>query len=278
LQLGFSLSLTILRCRFTIAAVDPSQISHTTLLGKALRLPLRLIPEGAVVRVVRGPARGKQWIASSSTHGFWLGYWELANQRRFAAHLRPGNVVYDVGAHVGLYTLLSSSAAGPEGHVYAFEPFARNLDYLRRHIALNRLSNCTVVDAAISDATTEQYFEPTEHDSAGHLSDSGSVRVRTVSLDDFVLGSETHRPPTVMKINAEGAEMEVFRGGRRTIAQFMPTIFLSTHSDEINRQCAEFLESLGYSLEHMAADKIWAERAGTVSHAHRQATGRAADG
>ena len=162
--------------------------------------------------MVRGPARGKQWIASSSTHGFWLGYWELANQRRFAAQLRPGDVVYDVGAHVGLYTLLSSGAVRADGHVYAFEPFARNLEYLRRHIALNHLSNCTVVDAAISDTTTEQYFEPTEHDSAGHLSSVGSVRVRTVSLDDFVFGSEGHRPPTVMKINAEGAEMDVFRG------------------------------------------------------------------
>ena len=74
-----------------------------------------MIPEGAVVRVVRGPARGKRWIANSSTPGFWLGYWELANQRRFAAQLRPGNVVYDVGAHVGLYTLLSSSAVRARG-------------------------------------------------------------------------------------------------------------------------------------------------------------------
>jgi FkbM family methyltransferase len=197
-----------------------------------------------------------------------LGYWELANQRRFSAHLRPGDVVYDVGAHVGLYTLLSSGAVRADGHVYAFEPFARNLEYLRRHIALNRLLNCTVVDAAISDATSEQYFEPTEHDSAGHLSGSGSVRVRTVSLDDFVFGSEGHRPPTVMKINAEGAEMDVLKGGRRTIAEFMPTIFLSTHSDEINRQCTEFLKALGYPLEHMAADKIWAERKGAVNRAH----------
>ena len=218
--------------------------------------------------MVRGPARGKQWIASSSTHGFWLGYWELNNQRRFAAQLRPGDVVYDVGAHVGLYTLLSSGAVRADGHVYAFEPFARNLEYLRRHIALNHLSNCTVVDAAISDATAEHYFEPTEHDSAGHLSSAGSVRVRTVSLDDFVFGSEGHRAPTVMKINAEGAEMDVFEGGRRTIAKFMPTIFLSTHSDEINRQCTGFLESMGYSLEHIATDKIWAERASAISHAH----------
>ena len=42
--------------------------------------------------------------------------------------------------------------------------------------------------------------------------------------------------------------MDVLKGGRRTIAQFMPAIFLSTHSDEINRQCTEFLESLGYSM------------------------------
>ena len=240
--------------------MDPSRICHETVVGKLIRLPFKLLPSGAVVRVLRGPARGKRWIADSSTHGFWLGYWELENQRRVAARLKPGDVVYDIGAHVGLYTLVSTAKVGSKGHVYAFEPFERNVQYLRRHIELNNVYNCTVVVAAVSNSVGWRRFNPTDHDSAGHLSESGSVTVRTLSLDDFLFGSANTRPPNVLKINAEGAEMDVLSGGQRTIMEFSPVIFLSTHSEDVDGQCCEFLRSAGYSAERLAADKIWAEK------------------
>ncbi len=238
--------------------MDPTQISDSTLIGKFIRLPFKLLPKDAVVRIIRGPARGKRWVADSSTRGFWLGYWELDNQRLFAAHLRPGDVVYDIGAHVGLYTLVSSARVQSEGHVYAFEPLPRNLQYLRRHIQLNRLSNCTVVGAAVSDSAGLRRFDPTVHDSAGHFSSHGAVSVQTIALDGFLSTERGIRPPNAIKINAEGAEMEVLSGGRSTIAEYSPMIFLSTHSDEIHLQCSEFLTSAGYSLRHLAVNKIWA--------------------
>lgn len=240
--------------------MDLSLISHESLLGKVIRLPFKVLPAGAVVRVVRGPARGKRWISDSSARGFWLGYWELENQRRFAAHLGPGDVVYDIGAHVGLYTLLSSVSVGPGGHVYAFEPFPRNVEYLRRHIQLNRSANCTIVEAAVSDSCGLRRFDCTIHDTSGHLSETGAAYVRTVTLDEFLFAGSGKHPPNAMKVNAEGAEMEVLIGGRRTITEFSPLIFLSTHSDEVDRQCCEFLLSAGYSVERLGADKIWAEK------------------
>jgi len=252
--------LTITGVQKTIEFVDPTQISDGTLLGKFIRFPFKLLPKGAVVRILRGPARGKRWVADSSTRGFWLGYWELGNQRLFAAHLRPGDVVYDIGAHVGLYTLLSSARVRTEGHVYAFEPLPRNLHYLRRHIELNRLSNCTVVAAAVSDCAGLRRFDPTVHDSAGHFSSDGAVSVQTIVLDEFVSTGLGIRPPNAIKINAEGAEMEVLSGGRRTIAEYSPMIFLSTHSDKTHQECSEFLTSAGYFLRHLAADKIWAAK------------------
>ena len=238
--------------------MDPTQISDSTLIGKFIRLPFKLLPKDAVVRIIRGPARGKRWVADSSTRGFWLGYWELDNQRLFAAHLRPGDVVYDIGAHVGLYTLVSSARVQSEGHVYAFEPLLRNLQYLRRHIQLNQLSNCTVVGAAVSDSAGLRRFDPTVHDSAGHFSSHGALSVQTIALDGFLSTERGIRPPNAIKINAEGAEMEVLSGGRSTIAEYSPMIFLSTHSDEIHLQCSEFLTSAGYSLRHLAVNKIWA--------------------
>ena len=235
--------------------MDPSRISQETLLGRIIRLPFKLLPRGAVVRVIRGPARGKRWIAESSAHGFWLGYWELPNQKRFASRLRTGDVVYDIGAHVGLYTLLSSDRVGLDGHVYAFEPFPKNAEYLRRHIEINRLQNCTVIEAAVSKATAVLHFDPTNLNAAGHLSESGSLEVETLSIDEF---ASRARQPNAIKINAEGAELDVLTGGRETITTQRPLIFLSTHSKSLDRECWQFLRSCGYSPERLGPDKIWA--------------------
>lgn len=237
-----------------------SQIPGDSVLGRVIRLPFRLIPKNAVVRVLRGPARGRRWIADSTTHGFWLGYWELDNQWRLASRLRQGDVVYDIGAHVGLYTLLSSARVGETGHVYAFEPLQRNLVYLRRHVELNCLANCSVVEAAVSDASGSRHFDPTGHDSAGHFSETGLLTVEAIALDDFVCAGTGRRPPNVIKINAEGAELEVLRGARKIIARYSPLLFLSTHSEELAERCGAWLRSAGYSVASLAADKIWAER------------------
>ena len=236
-----------------------SEISSATPLGKLLRLPFRLLPPGAVVRILRGPARGKRWISDSTTRGFWLGYWELENQERFATALHPGDVVYDIGAHVGLYSLVSSIAVGEKGHVFAFEPLPRNASFLRRHLELNRVGNCTVVEAAVSDTQGSRNFDPTAHDTAGHFSQSGSATVATVGLDEFV-ASGRGKPPSAMKINAEGAELEVLQGAKQLLKDFSPLIFLSLHGEEIARQCESLLVSLGYSVSWLASDKIWATK------------------
>jgi FkbM family methyltransferase len=240
--------------------MNPSRVSHKTLFGKAIRLPLRLVPKGAIVPIVQGPARGRKWVSNCAAHGYWLGSWELGTQRRFAARLRPGDVVYDIGAHVGLYTLGSSGKIGPEGHVYAFEPLGRNVQFLRRHIELNQLSNCSVVEAAVCNLAGSRQFDASICHSEARLSETGSTTVPTVSIDEFLSGGPDRRPPNVMKIDARGAEMEILSGGRRTITTFSPRVFLFSYPGDENRQCRELLSSLGYSFEQITSDAVWAEK------------------
>ncbi len=241
--------------------MDPSQISHETLAGKILRLPFRLLPKGAVVRILRGPARGKRWLVESSTRGFWLGFWELDNQRWFAARLKEGDIVYDIGAHAGLYTLIASSRIGSNGRVYAFEPLPRNVYFLRQHLQLNNISCCSVIEAAVSNSSGWARFEPTMLNAAGHLSAVGAIRVRTLSLDDFYLCGKEVRPPSVVKIDAEGAEIEVLRGAARLLSEFSPRIYLSAHSALAEKECLEFLRSARYEVTRMSIDDFWAEKA-----------------
>ncbi len=240
--------------------MNPALISHQTALGKAIRLPLRLVPSGAVVRIVRGPARGKRWLSDAAAHGYWLGFWELEKQQSFAAGLKSGDVVYEIGAHVGLYVLGSCCKVGPEGHVYAFEPLPRNVKYLRRHVELNLLSNCTVVEAAVCDSSGFRSFDANCCHSEAHLSPAGATKVSAVSIDGFLAEGPERRPPTILKIDARGSELEILSGGRRILSEFAPRIFISFYSQESIRACRDVLNSLGYSFGPMVTDTLWAEQ------------------
>lgn len=133
-----------------------SGIPRRSVLGRVLRAPLRLIPPGTVLPVLQGRLRGARWIVGAGTHGCWLGSYEYGKRRLFERLVRPGQVVWDVGANAGFYTLLASRLVGSTGSVVAIEPLPRNLSYLRRHLELNRppTDPTPTGGAASSSATT----------------------------------------------------------------------------------------------------------------------------
>lgn len=244
---------------------DITSIPTTSLLGRVLRAPLRLIPRGAVVPIVRGPLRGKRWVAGSHIHSCWLGGYEADKQSAFADAIKPGAVVYDIGANVGFYTLLSATLAGPNGKVYAFEPLPRNLGLLRRHVALNSLGTVEVIAAAVSDREGEATFDDSAPTAMGSLSERGSLKVRTVAIDELVAQGRL-KPPDVVKIDVEGAEGHVLAGASKTLAAHLPTLFLATHGREIHASCLATLKTLGYSQRPLgsgdleASDEVLAVR------------------
>lgn len=122
-----------------------SALPSSSLVGRLVRLPLRLVPKAAEVRILQGPLRGKRWIVGSFNHGCWLGSYEIAKQKKIVELVRPGMVCWDVGAHVGFYTLLFAELVGPKGRVFAFEPVSSNLALLRRHVEMNGYMNVRIV-------------------------------------------------------------------------------------------------------------------------------------
>jgi FkbM family methyltransferase len=222
-------------------------ISNTSLLGKILRLPLRLVPRQAVVPILQGPLRGKKWIVGSGNHGYWLGSYELEKRALFVKMVTPGGVVYDLGANVGYYTLLCSMLAGPRGRVVAFEPLPRNLDFLKRHLALNRVENAVVIEAAVAERGGTVRFEEAASTSKGRIGADGALEVRSVALDELI-ARERLPQPDLLKIDIEGGEFLALQGARKLLAERHPVIFLSTHSGQVHKDCLAFLESLGYRI------------------------------
>ncbi len=227
-----------------------SGIKSSSVFGKLLRWPLRLVPSAATVRIIQGPLRGKKWIAGSSNHGCWLGSYEYEKQMAFCREVKKGSVVYDLGANVGFYSLLASVLAGNDGAVFSFEPSPRNLYYLTKHIELNRISNCRIFDMAVfsSDGVAQFYLNPNHAE--GRLAEGGqnhTVPVKTVRLDTLVF-SRGMAPPNLVKCDIEGGEYEALKGAEATLRQFAPVIFLATHGTDVHRRCCDLLAALGYDL------------------------------
>lgn len=225
--------------------------------GRIIRAPLALIPENAVLPVLQGPGRGLRWIAGASNHGCWLGTYELRQTQMFANRIDSGNVVYDIGAHVGWYSMIASRLVGDTGHVVAFEPHPPNVSYLRRHIELNSASNVAVVPAAVSASDGTAAFLPGASRTTGRLSgpSSDATSVRTISVDSLVEAGEAP-PPDVIKIDVEGHEKDVLVGAQRTLVAERPIFFVSTHGRDARHQCVELLRSEHFRVRPIGTEKL----------------------
>lgn len=229
----------------------------------------RWLRESDVV-IHHGAAAGLRFNAGGANPGYALGTTEPAVQAALRQRLRPGDVLYDVGANVGFFTVLAARLVGPGGHVVAFEPLPENVAALRHNLALNHFENVTVVEAALgaAEGTAELILdgEPTWAKLAGaDGSDDGLSRdasgdpgggrgalrqappaafqVRVTSVD-ALLDSGVLPAPTLVKIDVEGAEVDVVRGMRATLRARRPTLLCEMHGK--NREFAALLSDVDY--------------------------------
>lgn len=221
----------------------------------------RLLPKGMILPVLRGPLKGARFIlgAGAGEGGgarVYFGMVEPQQTKLFLNRLKPGDTVFDVGANVGYYTLLASRSVGQGGTVYSFEPVPRNIVYLWRHIQLNHLENVKIIPAACAQSTSVTLFSLGDNCALGHLlskhgmqkdlNDQSTI-VPAVALDDIV--PHIRKAPDVIKIDVEGAELEVLRGAQQLLTTRKPALFLSVHSCELRRNCLGFLQGMGYMIQ-----------------------------
>ncbi|MEZ6184313.1 MAG: FkbM family methyltransferase [Planctomycetota bacterium] len=139
----------------------------------------------------------------------------------------PGDLVFDVGAHVGYFSLLFARAVGPRGHVLAFEPHPHNRALLLENVAANGYRNVAVLPQAVADgagqATLYASAENTG-DNALHGSGSG-FPVETLALDRFEALARGRR--VFLKLDTQGHEPQVFAGARGLLqaAQELTALF-----------------------------------------------------
>ena len=215
------------------------------------RVSHRVLPldEKVWARVEAGPAQGL-WLELNPRTGqnYLRGDAEQTVQKILAERLRPGMVFYDLGANIGLFTLLAARLVGDSGKVFSFEPDPEIAARLRRNIQRNGFTNVTVVETGIWSATTKLNFLKSGADSPDHgigkflatENGAGGTLTQCVSLDDFTQDASV-TPPDALKCDVEGAEVEALRGGAKLFQSRHPWIVCEMHSDANRRAAAELL-------------------------------------
>src|SRR5688572_23628427 len=187
-------------------------------------------------------------------------------QKWLTKYLEPGHVFFDIGAHHGWVSMWALALVGKTGAAHAFEPSPSNLSILAWHKKANGHLNWTLVPKAVSDedAAEKVFFLIDSGDSPmnslttgvpGTLDmegrNIGKVTVQTTRLDTYC--QETGVKPNLVKIDVEGAELLVLRGGRKLFAESCPTIILAMHPPWLPKgqstgQIFEMLNACGYTV------------------------------
>lgn len=218
--------------------------------GRVLRWPLKFVRPGGTMRVLIGPARGCRWVVGAGIAGCWLGTYEWIKQKRLSKVLKPGMCFWDVGANAGFYSLMAGRCVGPQGRVEAFEPSPANLAVLQAHIEMNRMENIRFWPVAISDFEGTALFDSSHGSMQGKLDATGQETVSVVTIDCLAQRGGASMPQ-VLKIDVEGAETAVLRGGERFFRAERPVIFLSLHGSGPHRDCCALLQQWGFRLESL---------------------------
>lgn len=193
------------------------------------------------------------------------GKYDQTNSLLIRNLVKPGNVCFDIGANIGVYSVMLCHAAGPTGHVHAFEPVSHIRLKLRRNVNLNGFDWVTVNDVGLGDVESElpmnQVKEGTfragtssfvKNPTIQQMGDESFdvVPVSITTLDSYVERAGISRFDFA-KIDVEGFEINVLRGGRQTLARHRPKIIIEYDVGRHGSQHAEFrdlFEAIGYDV------------------------------
>lgn len=209
-----------------------------------------------------------------------MGYSDREHAALLHAILRPGMVYVDVGAHIGQFTLVAAARVGPGGAVHAFEATGETYEQLRRNIALNGLSWVTATRAAVFERPGELTLQVCVRGKGEFNSVGRPLRPRdeivaeevvpAVTIDGYCAEHGVERVD-LMKIDTEGAELQVLRGARGALGRpDGPTVVFECHdvtAASMGHRAADvgaFLREHGYELFRLDLERrcLRAEPAG----------------
>jgi FkbM family methyltransferase len=159
--------------------------------------------------------------------------------------LRPGHHFLDIGAHEGVYSVFAALKVGPSGHVWAIEPSRRELSRIRRNVDLNGLDHVDIIACAVGDRDGEIDIKIAADARSGHntlgefvwdgVSLARQERVPLRTLDSLV-AERGIRSLDVVKIDVEGTESRLLRGGSHVMTALRPIVLFEASEKSLKPQ------------------------------------------
>jgi FkbM family methyltransferase len=207
------------------------------------------------------------WVTPKSYRRYWTHRLEQIHGDVFAAVQRwvqPGDVVWDVGANVGVFALPAARMAGPTGRVIAFEADVEMAMLLQRSVGQRRsgAAEILIVAAAVADLSGAIGFSISSYRTAassiegfGRFSVKGRTRhCPAFRIDDF---AAWHESPAVLKIDVEGAENLVLRGAMETLRRERPIVLCECSGGKTGEETANLLREAGYAWRPWLSDEAF---------------------
>lgn len=229
-----------------------------------LRVAWRIVEPGSAI-VAATPGNGAVAFRADTMLGraLWtVGSFELSELQATFRLARPGTYAFDVGANVGLFTVVMSRAVGEAGRVVALEPVVDNAHELRHNLDRNHCTNVDVIEAAAAATSGEISLQITDdpalHSAGGQLIPGHRVIrvIKTTShtLDDLWIAAG--RPAvSLVKVDVEGAERQVLLGAVQMMSACRPSLIVEVND---TREVARVMELLpGHRLKRIRGFEPW---------------------
>jgi FkbM family methyltransferase len=174
-----------------------------------------------------------------------------------------GSVVLDIGAYIGTHTLAFAAKAGRQGRVHGFEPIPDHFSVLQRNVKANGADTVTLHNAGLSCAAGEmsaQLQDPAGQTNFGATSldrsprRDGQQRIRTTTLDALELAR-----CDFIKMDAEGMEADILRGGKAMLTALRPIVYAECNSLDNAWPCVLAMRELGYATSFFLFDAFNAD-------------------
>ncbi len=206
------------------------------------------------IPVKSGPLKGKKWIATSGGK-FLSGKYETYKTEAIVKNFLEGEIFYDIGAHIGYFSAIASTMNKGKGQVIAFEPRPMNIKFFKRHMKINNFVGVTLYEVAVGEEEKTVLFDTSFGSATGKVSEEGRLEVKQVSIDKMFERGEIPLP-TFIKIDVEGAEMEVLKGMKNVISLARPKIIIATHNDECHKYVIDFINDLRYTIKILNPERV----------------------
>jgi FkbM family methyltransferase len=184
------------------------------------------------------------------------GVHDIDNTEILMNHVKKDQIVIDLGAHIGYYTLMMAKLVGPNGKVFAFEPEPRNLELLQKNISKNGYENVIVVPKAVSNNEencilyvgqesfgANKIFKPKKT----NVQKFKEIKTQTIKLDNYFKENSFLEKISFLKMDIEGSEIKALEGMKKILESNQELmIFTEINKDALEDSGSDYKKMLKY--------------------------------